>query len=523
MYPDDVEYGVSLGFALLALGKTSAALQELEDLRRVSSSTLDSTRVDIALAQVLVDAKQAKRAKNLAQGAVEVAERLQAPLLKAHALFTMASACDELGELDLAQDSLEEARNLFALVHSWNGVLDSYTLMGILAEKGGDEHTSEVIDRFYSYYEEYQQSGDEVGRAIVGINLGSTLTDIGDLDSAIQILEESLLTFESVGAKSQIANIAYVKVNLGAAFQINQEIEKAWYQNKEALRIFQELGVWETLAIPITNLGELLYLTGKLDAAVMMHRAALKIYGNGADQVFTAYDNLMLGKVLLAKGDRDSLEAARREYDHALNAYETNKNTTDLVIQQNHAETKLGLAIIEARLHDYNDARKHAEEARDIALAANDADLAALAQASYVHIILSTPGSDISSVAHDYREFKLSAAESDDLRLSTAAALLNLRLVVRTGNEAPDAAIDSFRNIFEKSAATGHLVYIMEAQQTLDEISGAPEEIKNYLEQLISENSGHWQWMVLESDALLSETRLSGFAHGTVQKTSQPI
>ncbi|MCP4659772.1 MAG: protein kinase [bacterium] len=454
-YPHELSYGLGLADTLIQARKSEQALEIIEGLRHSRLLIPSGGRLDIAAARANIDLHAYEEAKRLARIAGQEAEHSGTPLLAAQARLEEAKALEFSGGYPEAITALDRAMVDYLAVDNWKGAAETLSLASIILSKQGNyRRAMEKIERARRIY---RDSGDIYNEAVVGLNMGSNLMDLGRIVEAETTIDESLGMFKLLGAELEAAT---ANAALGTAFQDAGRIPDARRRYEEAAVVFEKLDAKPERASVLTNLGQLFLIEGELARAQSRFEAALEIDQDINDPFGKAYDRIMLGEVLATRGE---LAGARKYYDMALDKLNKQEDSPNI------AEANLRLAALELSEDNFGRARELAKAAETAFQEANLRTLAELAKLLQGRVLLSQPRPDLSRVRKilDGAEFVDNVVE--DPRIRFELEIVAARWAAQSG-ESAETAVGGLDQTAEDAAAAGYLAYVFEARLAAAEI-----------------------------------------------------
>ncbi|HXU46823.1 MAG TPA: protein kinase [Thermoanaerobaculia bacterium] len=334
-YPDDLEYGLGLANAEVLAGRAAGVGATLAELRRLPAPAGRDPRIDVVEAEAAGATGDFARQRAAARRAAARGEELGARLLVARARFLEASALRQLGQLEAAGKSAEQARDLSAAAGNrafeavaWKEIGALRTLRGDLPgaleafdrtvrigrEIGSDNQLSFGLNgraivlrrqgrlaesgrTFEEILVLQRKMGDRRGEAASLNGQATVLTEEGRLGQAERALERARGIFVDLGDKSAEGA---VRVNECSLFAARGDVAAADEACRAARDLFRAIG--ETGGVVEADLGlaRLDRLTGRFAEAA----AALGKNGQEAERL--GDDSL----VRLARSERTLLALA---------------------------------------------------------------------------------------------------------------------------------------------------------------------------------------------------------------------
>ena len=452
LFPDNLDYGVSLVTAETMNSKSNDVIATLNMLRQLPLPANLDPRIDLAEAYWAESISDFRREQQASVRAVERGEVLESVLLVARARLALATALWKLGQPQPALASLraaastlasqgdrdgqaqaalgiaqieqdqgdpaaarsgyEQALDLWRAAGDERGVAVSLNNLGLLRwEQSDAEGARKLYDQAL---EAYREIGDEAGTARTLNNAADVFYSEGELETARRMYEESAAKYGDVGDKSGLGeddtNIALVMANQG-----NLAASRSKYE--EAVSIGRELGTKSQLAEALEGLGDVTLQQGDLEGAGRWYAQALSIRRELGEKGSTAETQLDLAWLALEEGRpadaqallSQSLDELRKEGEWDLEAY---------------GEAELAWAFLNQGRND------------EAAAAATRAHiLAERAQSRSVELIVSTVEARVNAASGDSHRISdarqsLAAVESEATRLGFVDRQLEARLAL---------------------------------------------------------------------------------------------
>lgn len=182
-------------------------------------------------------------------------------------------------------------------------------------------------------------------------NLGGIYRVKGELDQALEKLKEALKIIENLGGFETKLNLLN---QIGTIHHAKKEYDLALENYQEALNIAEQLGNPILTLAPLNNLGMVYYHQGDYDRAIEIYTKGLDLCKKIDEK--KAQANLLnsIGNVLLDRGDPD---AAREKLEAALNMFK------EINYQSGIATSLMSLAPIYSNLEGLDKALETYEEA----------------------------------------------------------------------------------------------------------------------------------------------------------------
>jgi serine/threonine protein kinase/tetratricopeptide (TPR) repeat protein/TolB-like protein len=350
LFPDNLEYGLSLTAAQTAARRPDAALASIARLRALPPPASDDVRIDLAEASAAATAadyprqlaaaqRGAARAAELGAGllaaeariaeaqahrflgrsreSIEAArqayrhyEDLGQPAGTALALTTMANAHYDLAELDDAGARCEEAIVTYRAIGDEGGLASALNNLALVRKKKGD------LARARALYEEsaaiLEKTGNPLGLANAVNNRAAILILFDDLAAAREMFERARAIWQEEGDPS---GQAFALNNLAVVLRLEGDLAASRAANEEALAIRRRIGQKVGEVFSLVNLGGALADLGELAAAEETLAAGLRLADEMGHRLARAYGLFELAELRLAQG---RLDGAARLHDEAL-------------------------------------------------------------------------------------------------------------------------------------------------------------------------------------------------------------
>ncbi|HUI40943.1 MAG TPA: tetratricopeptide repeat protein [Terriglobia bacterium] len=437
LFPDNLDYGITLATAEFMAGKNDELLATLAALRALPAPAGQDPRIDLMEANWAESISDFKREQASSSRAIDRAQALGEGLTAAQGRLALGTAKWKLGQPDQALATFAAAQRTFTAEEDFVGAAEALEATAeVLRDQG---QLAAARQKFSQTLAIRRKTGDEGGVAISLNNLALLRWQQGDLEGAKAMYDQALATFREIGDESgvaralnNIANIYYDQGQLATAARM--------YQDSAAK--FDELGDKGGRTQELLNIGLVLSNQGDLIGARQKYEEAAQISRELGTKSQTAYASAGLGDVALAE---DKLEEARQKYGEALairhelgeqgTAAETVLDLAALTLEEGHPDQvalMLSPALDELRREGQSDDVAEGEAVLARALVAQgklaDAGRAAdraesLAQQGQNQTVLmeaQTVAAGVESASGDVRRVK--AAQQRLMATQTAAA-----------------------------------------------------------------------------------------------------
>ncbi len=451
-FPDNLEYGLRLAAAQTAGGKGKDALATTEALRKLPAPASDDPRIDLAeavAARTLADSKRAVAAS--ARAAAKGAER-GAQLLVARARFDEGSALHNLGELDKAIASLEEAKRLFAAGGDLRGLAGSINNHAVIMMNRGDlPGARKMCEQALALY---RKIGNQNGVALMMGNLGNFSYMTGDLAGARRAWQQTLETYREIDDKEGMARMMN---NMASALGLQGDLAGARKMFEGALGIYREIGNKSGVAVALDNIANTLRDEGRLTEAKKLYLEAQVIWREIGDKTFLGHSLHAYGELLKAQGD---LAAARKALEESLAV------RNEIGAKAEAAESRLGISDLLLEEGRHGESETTARELVEVFRQRKDPDSEASAHAAQSRALLAQ-GKTAEAQAAAARAAALSAkSQKQGLRLAVTTTVAQ----VRAAAGKPAEARQLLQKVIADSAKAGLIGFQFDARLALAEV-----------------------------------------------------
>jgi serine/threonine protein kinase/tetratricopeptide (TPR) repeat protein len=272
LYPDNVDNGLLLAAAQVSGSRADEALETLVALRRLPPPGGEDPRLELATAaakEALADHRGMLVAARAALSRVAVNE---APFLVAEARRLEGFAHYYLGEIELADQSLGDALQLFDRAKNRGKMADILSVMAFLRDTEGELSAAEEYLRQALELQHEVGSSNGISRAQNG--LAYMLQAKGELREAGELLREALITAREVGDQGReatyLSSLSWVTIKLGhwsEAEKLTSKLES----------LASQIGDREELTYSLYYAGRIAAETGDLNLALVHYKKALDL------------------------------------------------------------------------------------------------------------------------------------------------------------------------------------------------------------------------------------------------------
>ena len=309
-FPDDLESGLKLGAAEIAVGNAKEASGVLSNLRSLPAPSGNDPRIDLTEASIAARDADYKRQQTLAEQAAAKAQSSGARLLLARAKLVQGWALDDQSKLKDATEAYLAARQIYEQAGDRDGTAIALNDLGIVLQKQGDLAAARA--NLEEASTDFREIGDENGLGGTLTNLGEVYRAEGDFAKAEGLYREALEIFRKLGRKD---NEHATMNNLGGVLYQRGDFRGARKFFEKLLDVRQAAGDKIGVALAKTNLADVLRIEGELDRAISLHEQARATLIESGDRSTAVAVDMSLAKAFIAKQD---LAAARRILQEAL-------------------------------------------------------------------------------------------------------------------------------------------------------------------------------------------------------------
>ncbi|HQF86694.1 MAG TPA: tetratricopeptide repeat protein [Acidobacteriota bacterium] len=358
-YPDNLEYGLRLASAQVAVGQGADALATVAQLRKLPAPAGDDPRVDLAEASAAGSQSDYRRQAAAAGRAADKGRTAETRSLTARALLLQSGAYREMGELKPAQAAATAAQDIFAALGDRGGQAQALRALANIRYDQGD-HAAAKRDLTESLRLS-RAIGSRMGEASALGNLAVIYKVSGDLTGALKLQREALAILEELG---ETEGMATIRNNIANIYYIQGDYERARLMFEQARQAFAATGNRSGVALIQNNLATILFDLGRLEEAGALYRESLAIRKEIGDKPGQMMALANLGEVERLRGN---LPEARRLYRQSLELARTNG------VRSLEAWALFGQGELEAAAGDLAAARRLHEQALAIRTEINEA------------------------------------------------------------------------------------------------------------------------------------------------------
>jgi tetratricopeptide (TPR) repeat protein len=309
LFPDNLDYGLSLAAVQAHAGKAHDALSTVEVLRRLPLPASQDARIDLAEAKSWDALEDFKHQQTPLEQAVEKGKLQGARLLVARARQQQCWVFNHLGQKQDAIAACQEARSTYAAAGDSAGEADA---LRTWADNIAESDVPEAMLVYQQALAIERKIGDLAGEAAVFNNMGLRYEVEGELVAAEKQERRALALFHRLHDKRRASaatgNIAGERIGQG-------DLRGGMKLYRQAIELDREIGDSGHAANCGYNMAAVLLLEGDLSGAKRGLEQSLSTWQRTGDQFSSTYALYSLGEVLMAQGD---LAAARKMHEKAL-------------------------------------------------------------------------------------------------------------------------------------------------------------------------------------------------------------
>jgi len=237
LVPSSLEYGSALAYLLVSTGEPRAALEVLEDLRRLPPPASADPRLDLLEARIAGALSELERQRQAAERAAAQAAERDLPRLEAEARLILADVLLAVESVTASQREAAHARVLFAEAGSETGVASALMAEGWILFR--DQRLAEARERFEQALEIYRAHQNDDGTATALHRLAAVDWRERHLESSRERYLEAIEYHQRTGNRWWLMRSTY---NLGIVLVDLGELETARGHIEQARDFWREVG-----------------------------------------------------------------------------------------------------------------------------------------------------------------------------------------------------------------------------------------------------------------------------------------
>lgn len=272
-FPDDVDHGLQLAFALINAGRSAEAIRVLDTLRELPAGR-DDPRIDLETARAARRIADFPAEAKAAKAAEEKARRSGERLALAKALIYQGDELLTTGQPVKAAAKFREAERLAQAVgHPWTAGM-ALSNLGSALQALGDFDEAELRHR--QSLDIARELGSTHGIAAQLYTLGILEVDRGELDEALSLLKEARPAYVDLSDRLMqgrvLAAMAQIELRQGDLAAARRSSEEAVVAAREVGNRADETQARETLASVLAWEGDLVGAGRELESALHLLR-----------------------------------------------------------------------------------------------------------------------------------------------------------------------------------------------------------------------------------------------------------
>ena len=307
LYPDNVEYGLSLAAVELEAGHGSQASETVKRLRQLPSPAADDPRIDLVEAKTV---NEIPGSLALIHTAVNKASAQGDKVLYAQARRDECMALLYSDHQEMVPAACNDAYDVFLATGNRAAAADAVRL--IADRDGSIGHFDEAVTTYQKALALTEGLGEHEKTGAILNNMAIVFTNQGKLDQAEQLYRQAKSHFEQAG---DVANTATALVNIADISYLRGDLPQAERQYQQTLQLQQQLDPGDP-GYTLYRLADLELSEGKVKQAELHAQQANAVLEKkkGAYQYATTA-TVELASVYEAQGD---LGKALQLYNQAL-------------------------------------------------------------------------------------------------------------------------------------------------------------------------------------------------------------
>lgn len=298
--------------ALIELGQLDEARVVVDELFSLSEELGDAdlATVHLVLARIEFQQGELPLALASAEQARALFEVIPHPAGTAEALMVAGAIHDRAGRIDASLDVLEQAVEQFATLGDKRRLARSNVQLGITLMRA--QQTELAIERLEAGAKHFRAAGDRQGEGAALLNHATLLARSGRLDDAEPIFQRGLEAFVDAG---DLRGQAIALSNLAAIAGNRRDVSRSIELAEDALGIFETLGAQTDIARVSYNLALTHRRRGDLLGAEVRIKQAADAFASQGAVVMQSRALATLGSILVSMGRFGELDAVLETID----------------------------------------------------------------------------------------------------------------------------------------------------------------------------------------------------------------
>jgi len=432
LFPEHLNYGLSLAWAQIGGSKASDALTTLDKLSKLAPPAGKDPRIEMTRAKAYGTMNDYASELRAALAGLQEAQKRNARMMQARAQLELCWAHRNLGHVEEAYVACNEAQNLFsAFGDNVSAAVALNDIATWLSDRGSYAEAKKIYDRVIQVN---QKAGAQKDLAGACINAAVALDRMGKPEEAEDYLRRALEAAVPIGDKN---NEALARILRGEILSKQGHPSEAEQELQRALALARDIKNQTTEALALSNLAQNQSETDSA-RALATYREVLRLRREKGDQPGTSTCLMNMGVVLLRSGD---LNGAQENYREALQIDAQLKDKTSIALDS------ISLAEVDLERGNLRDAQEKTLPALKTFRGNQDTDNEAEAAALLVRILVASK--------------------------DTAAAAVQVQRIQEIGSKDPGTDFDGRLSMAEYLAATG------KRDEAVQRLASLPGEAKN--------------------------------------------
>ena len=320
LFPDNLDYGLSLAEAQHYAGKPADSIATLETLRRLPAPAGADPGIDLRMASVLTDSDHAK-ALAADEQAIKKGVASGANLLVAQARKNQCVNLVSLGKINEGIVACQDAQHLYASAGDRNGVGTELNDIGYAQAQQGN--LAEAKRLWQEAAQNFREIGNDAGVAATLANVAAIVYTEGNLAEAKALFHEALPRYRKVddsdGEILLLSNLATLQAD-------QADLRAAEDTCQQALTLAQRTNDKRAEGYVLAGLGDPLLQRGNLAAARKAFEQSITIRNQIGEEQTAAESRTYLAEVAIEEGHAADAEKSARD---AMNEFRNQQQPDD--------------------------------------------------------------------------------------------------------------------------------------------------------------------------------------------------
>lgn len=298
--------------ALIDLGQLDEARVVVDDLFEITDQLGDAdlATVHLVLARIQFQQGELPLALESAEQARALYEVIPNPAGTAEALMVSGAIHDRAGRIESSLAVLEDAVEQFELLGDKRRLARSHVQLGITLMRARQNESA--IERLEEGARHFRAAGDRQGEGAALLNHATLLARSGRLEDAEPIFQRGLEAFTDAGdLRGQAISLSNLAAIAGNRRDVTRSIELA----EDALGIFETLGAQTDIARVSYNLALTHRRRGDLLGAQARVEQAAEAFASQGASLMQSRALGTLGSILVSMGRYDELDAVLARFE----------------------------------------------------------------------------------------------------------------------------------------------------------------------------------------------------------------